>query len=89
MFPKLYFNTENKTIFAYFLAISCLLHLIIVFSSSSLSHFLKPALNLSDYASKRDNYIIDIEFESNKEEEKSIEDEEKSKEEEEKLKKIL
>ncbi len=83
MFPKLYFNTENKTILAYFLAISCLLHLILIFSSSSLSHFLTPEFNLSDYASKKDNYVIEIEFESGKEEEKSIEDEEELKEEEE------
>jgi hypothetical protein len=83
MFPKLYFNTENKTILAYFLAISCLLHLIFIFSSSSLSHFLTPEFNLSDYASKKDNYVIEIELESGKEEEKSIEDEEELKEEEE------
>ena len=83
MFPKLYFNTENKTILAYFLAISCLLHLILIFSSSSLSHFLTPEFNLSDYASKKDNYVIEIELESGKEEEKSIEDEEELKEEEE------
>jgi len=83
MFPKLYFNTENKTILAYFLVISCLLHLILIFSSSSLSHFITPEFNLSDYASKKDNYVIEIELESGKEEEKSIEDEEELKEEEE------
>lgn len=83
MYPKLYFNTESKTILAYFLVISCLLHLILIFSSSSLSHFLTPEFNLSDYASKNDNYVIEIEFESGKEEEKSIEDEEELKEEEE------
>ena len=84
MYPKLYFNTESKTILAYFLVISCLLHLILIFSSSSLSHFLTPEFNLSDYASKKDNYVIEIELESGKEEEeKSIEDEEELKEEEE------
>jgi len=83
MFPKLYFNTENKTILAYFLAISCLLHLIFIFSSSSLSHFLTPAFNLSDYASKNDNYVIEIELESGREEEKNIEGEEEPEEEEE------
>ena len=84
MYPKLYFNTESKTILAYFLVISCLLHLILIFSSSSLSHFLTPDFNLSDYASKKDNYVIEIELESGKEEEeKSIEDEEELKEEEE------
>ena len=83
MFPKLYFNTENKTILTYFLVISCLLHLILIFSSSSLSHFLTPEFNLSDYTSKKDNYVIEIELESGKEEEKSIEDEEELKEEEE------
>jgi len=83
MFPKLYFNTESKTILAYFLAISCLLHLILIFSSSSLSHFLTPEFNLSNYASKKDNYVIEIELESGKEEEKNIEDEEELKEEEE------
>jgi hypothetical protein len=83
MFPKLYFNTESRTIFAYFLAISCLLHLIFIFSSSSLSHFLKPELNLNDYVSKNDNYVIEIELESREEEEKSIDGEEKPKDEEE------
>jgi outer membrane biosynthesis protein TonB len=84
MYPKLYFNTESKTILAYFLVISCLLHLILIFSSSSLSHFLTPDFNLNDYASKKDNYVIEIELESGKEEEKkSIEDEEELKEEEE------
>ncbi len=84
MYPKLYFNTESKTILAYFLAISCLLHLILIFSSSSLSHFLTPDFNLSNYTSKNDNYVIEIELESGKEEEKkSIEDEEELKEEEE------
>ncbi len=83
MYPKLYFNTESKTILAYFLVISCLLHLILIFSSSSLSHFLTPEFNLSDYTSKNDNYVIEIELESGKEEEKSIEDEEELKEEEE------
>ena len=83
MFPKLYFNTESKTILAYFLAISCLLHLIFIFSSSSLSHFLTPEFNLSDYASKNDNYVIEIELESDREEEKNIEGEEEPEEEEE------
>jgi hypothetical protein len=83
MFPKLILILNINPILAYFLAISCLLHLILIFSSSSLSHFLTPKFNLSDYASKNDNYVIEIELESGREEEKSIEDEEELKEEEE------
>lgn len=81
MFSRLSFNTENRTIFAYFLLISFLLHLIFIFSSSSLSNFLKPELNFSDYVSKNDNYVIEIELEPALKEE-NIEDEERSKEEE-------
>jgi TonB C terminal len=82
MFPRLYFNTESKTIFAYFLAISSLLHLIFVFSSSNLSHLMKSGFDIDDYVSKKDNYVIEIELESVREEEKNIAAEEKSEEEE-------
>ncbi|MBO1225280.1 MAG: TonB C-terminal domain-containing protein [Candidatus Scalindua sediminis] len=82
MFPRLYFNTESKTIFAYFLAISFLLHLIFVFSSSSLSHLTRSGFDINDYVSKKDNYVIEIELESGREDEKSIAAEEKSEEEE-------
>ncbi|MEE8190187.1 MAG: TonB C-terminal domain-containing protein [Candidatus Scalindua sediminis] len=82
MFPRLYFNTESKTIFAYFLAISSLLHLIFIFSSSSLSHLIKSGFDINDYVSKKDNFVIEIELEPGREEEKNIAGEEKSEEEE-------
>lgn len=83
MFPRLYFNTESKTIFAYFLAISSLLHLIFIFSSSSLSHLISSGFDINDYVSKKDNFVIEIELEPGREEEKNIAGEEKSEEEEE------
>ena len=84
MLPNLYFNSENKTLFAYFLTISFLIHLIIVFSSSSISRFIKSDFNHNKYASKESNYVIEIALEPEKEEE-IIEEEEIPKEEEEKV----
>jgi len=81
MHSKPHFVYENKTVFIYFLTISGIIHLIFVFSSSSLSHLLKPSLGFSDNASKKRSYVIEIDLESEKEKEKSIQNEEESKEE--------
>ena len=81
MHSKPHFVYENKTVFIYFLTISGIIHLILVFSSSSLSHFLKPSLNFSDDASKKRNYVIEIDLGSGKEKEKSIQNEEEPREE--------
>ena len=80
MHSKPYFVYENKTVFVYFLTISGIIHLIFIFSTSSLSHVLKPALNFNDKASKN-NYAIEIDLEPEKEKEESIQNEEESKEE--------
>ncbi len=82
MFSKPRFNYGNKTIFAYFTVISCILHLIFIFSSSGLSYFLKSGFDLNDYVSKKGDYVIEIELESGREEVKSEKAEEISKEEE-------
>ncbi|NOG83353.1 MAG: hypothetical protein HND49_06000 [Planctomycetes bacterium] len=62
---------ETKSIFYYFLAISCILHLIFIFifTSASLSQFLKPNLNVIDDGSKKDDYVVEVSFEKIKEEE--------------------
>src|SRR3989339_684032 len=80
MHSKPYFVYENKTVFVYFLTISSIIHLIFIFSTSSLSYLLKPALNSNDKASKI-NYVIEIDLEPEKEKEESIQNEEESKEE--------
>jgi len=80
MHSKPYFVYENKTVFIYFLTISGIIHLIFVFSTSSLSHLLKPSFSFSDNVSKR-NYVIEIDLGSEKEKEESIQDEEELKEE--------
>src|SRR3989338_7587508 len=80
MHSKPYFVYENKTVFVYFLTISGIIHLIFIFSTSSLSYLLKPALNSNDKASKI-NYVIEIDLEPEKEKEESIQNEEESKEE--------
>jgi len=81
MHSKPHFVYENKTVFIYFLTISGIIHLIFVFSSSSLSHLLKPSHGFSDNASKKRNYVIEIDLEPEKEKEESIQNEEESKEE--------
>lgn len=81
MHSKPHFVYENKTVFIYFLTISGIIHLILVFSSSSLSHLLKPSFNFSDNASKKRSYVIEIDLEPEKEKEQSIQNEEESKEE--------
>lgn len=74
MHSKPYFVYENRTVFVYFLTISGIIHLIVIFSTSSLSHLLQPALNFNDKASKN-NYVIEIDLEPGKQEEKRIENE--------------
>ncbi len=81
MHSKPHFVYENKAVFIYFLTISGIIHLILVFSSSSLSHLLKPSFNFSDNASKKRNYVIEIDLEPEKEKEESIQNEEELKEE--------
>ncbi len=82
MHLKPHFVYENKSIFIYFLAISGILHLIFIFSTSSLSHFLKPEFNFSDYGTKESNYVVEIDLESDEQKEEYVENEELSEEEE-------
>ena len=82
MHLKPHFVYENKTIFIYFLAISGILHLIFIFSTSSLSHFLKPEFNFSDYGTKKSNYVVEIDLESYEKKEENVENEEMTEEEE-------
>ncbi len=82
MHLKPHFVYENKTIFVYFLTISGIIHLIIIFSTSSLSPFLKPELNFDDSRPKENNYVIEIDLESGNQEEERLEEEEPAKEEE-------
>ncbi len=83
MHSKPHFVYENKTVFIYFLTISGIIHLIFIFSSSSISYLIKPSLNISDNALKKRSYVIEIDLESEKEKEKSSQNEEELKEEEE------
>ena len=66
----------NKKIFFYFLAISGILHLVFIFSTSNMSHLLKPAINYSDYGTKESNYLIEIDLESEEQKEENVEGEE-------------
>ena len=68
--------SENKKIFFYFLAISGILHLVFIFSTSNMSHLLKPAINYSDYGTKESNYLIEIDLESEEQKEENVEGEE-------------
>jgi len=81
MHSKPHFVYENKTVFIYFLTISGIIHLIFVFSSSSLSHLLKPSHGFSDNVSKKRNYVIEIDLKPEKEKEEGIQNEEELKEE--------
>lgn len=91
MHLKPHYGYENKTVFFYFLTISGVIHLIFIFSTSGLSHFLRPAFNLSDYASNKNNYVIEIDLKSDRQEEERLvndemlNEEEKDKEAEEEL----
>ena len=76
MHLKSHFVYENKTIFIYFLTISGILHLIFIFSTSSLSNLLKPELNFSDYGTKESNYVIEIDLGSDEQKEENVENEE-------------
>ena len=68
--------SENKKFFFYFLAISGILHLVFIFSTSNMSHLLKPAINYSDYGTKESNYLIEIDLESEEQKEENVEGEE-------------
>ena len=83
MHPKPHFVYENKTIFIYFLAISGILHLIFVFSTSNISHLFKPELNLVDYGTKKGNYVVEIDLGSDEQKEEDLETDELAEEEEE------
>ncbi len=76
MHLKPHFVYENKTIFIYFLTISGLLHLIFIFSTSSISNFLKPDINYSDYGTKDSEYIVEIDLGSEEQKEENVENEE-------------
>ena len=76
MHLKPHFVYENKTIFIYFLAISGILHLVFIFSTSNLSSLLKPELNLSDYGTKESNYVIEIDLKPDEQKEENVEEEE-------------
>jgi hypothetical protein len=81
MHAKPHFVYENKTVFIYFLTISGIIHLIFIFSSSSLSHLIKPSFSFSDNASNKRSYVIEIDLVPEKEKEEIIQNEEESKEE--------
>ncbi len=81
MHLKSHFVYENKTIFIYFLTISGILHLIFIFSTSSLSNLLKPEPNYSDYGTKESDYVIEIDLGSDEQKEENIENEELAEEE--------
>ena len=68
--------SENKKIFFYFLAISGILHLVFIFSTSNMSHLLQPVINYSDYGTKESNYLIEIDLESEEQKEENVEAEE-------------
>jgi len=76
MHLKPHFVYENKTIFIYFLAISGIIHLIFIFSTSSISDFLKPDLNFSDYGTKDSDYIVEIDLGTEEQKEENVENEE-------------
>ena len=81
MYSKPHFVYESKTVFVYFLTISGIIHLIFVFSTSSLSHLLKPSFSFSDNALNKRNYVIEIDLGSEKKKEEIIQNEEELKEE--------
>ena len=68
--------SENKKFFFYFLAISVILHLVFIFSTSNMSHLLQPVINYSDYGTKESNYLIEIDLESEEQKEENVEAEE-------------
>ena len=68
--------SENKKIFFCFLAISGILHLVFIFSTSNMSHLLQPVINYSDYGTKESNYLIEIDLESEEQKEENVEAEE-------------
>ena len=76
MHPKPHFISGNKKIFFCFLAVSGILHLVFIFSTSNMSHLLKPVINYSDYGTKESDYLIEIDLESEDQNEENVESEE-------------
>ena len=76
MHHKPHFVFENKKLFFYFLAVSGILHLVFIFSTSNMSHLIKPVINYSDYGTKENDYLIEIDLESEEQNEENIENEE-------------
>ncbi len=76
MHPKPHFISGNKRIFLYFLAVSGILHFVFIFSTSNMSYLLKPIINYSDYGTKESEYLIEIDLQSEEQEEESVENEE-------------
>jgi len=76
MLLKPYFDYESKSIFAYFTVVSCLIHLIFIFSVPSLSRLFSTGLDPTKYPKKNNNYIIEVVFEPDQEvDEKEIDEE--------------
>ncbi len=82
MYPRSPLDYETKSIFYYFLAISCILHLIFIFTSASLSQFFKPKFSSIADGSKKEEYIVEVSFETKQEEREEDEIQEIVKEEE-------
>ena len=76
MHPKPHFVCDSKKFFFCFLAISGVLHLVFILSTSNMSHLIKPIINYSDYGTKESNYLIEIDLESEEQEEASVDGEE-------------
>ena len=76
MHPKPHFVCDSKKFFFCFLAISGVLHLVFILSTSNISHLIKPIINYSDYGTKESNYLIEIDLESEEQEEASVDGEE-------------
>ncbi len=74
MHLKPQFVYENKTVFICFLMVSGILHLIFIFSTSNMSHLLKPSVNVSDYGTEKSNYVVEIDLGSGEPKEESVED---------------
>ncbi len=76
MRPKPHFVYDSKKFFFCFLAISGVLHLVFIYSTSNMSHLIKPVINYSDYGTKESNYLIEIDLESEEQKEEDVESEE-------------
>ncbi len=76
MHPKPHFISGNRKIFFCFLAISGIIHLVFIYSTSNMGHLLKPVINYSDYGTKESDYLIEIDLESEEQNEENVESEE-------------